>query len=115
MPSANTTSEFARNGDGQNAAATKDIEAQIQQLRDDISALARSIAAVGNEKAGEVRGKARRAANEAADASLHMVEAAREQALSLERDLERQIRTNPIQAVAIAAGVGFLFALMTRR
>jgi len=44
-----------------------------------------------------------------------MVEAAREQAMSYERDLERQIRTNPIQSVAIAAGVGFLFALMTRR
>ncbi|WP_105385934.1 DUF883 family protein [Neorhizobium alkalisoli] len=115
MPTANPTSEFARSGNGQNSATSKDIEVQLQQLREDIASLARSVAAVGNEKASEVRGKARRAANEAADASLHMVEAAREQAMSLERDLERQIRTNPIQSVAIAAGVGFLFALLTRR
>ncbi|TWF52106.1 DUF883 family protein [Neorhizobium alkalisoli] len=113
MPAANSTTEFARNGNG--SASTKDIEAQLQQLREDISALAKTVAAVGNEKAAEVRGKARKAANEAADVSIGVVEAAREQAVSLERDLENQIRSNPIQSVAIAAGVGFLFALMTRR
>lgn len=115
MPTPNPTSEFARSGNGQNSAASKDVEAQLQQLREDIASLAKTVAAVGNEKASEYKGKARRAAHEAADASMHMVEAAREQAVSLERDLERQIRTNPIQAVAIAAGVGFLFALMMRR
>jgi ElaB/YqjD/DUF883 family membrane-anchored ribosome-binding protein len=115
MPAANPTTDFTRNGTGPNSATTKDVEAQIQQLRDDIAALARSVAAVGNDKASEYKGKARRVANDAADASMQMVEAARDQALSMEKDLERQIRTNPIQAVAIAAGVGFLFALLTRR
>lgn len=111
MPSANSTSDFASTG----SASTKDIELQLQQLREDIAMLAKTVAAVGNEKAAEVRGKARKAANEATDASLHIVEAAREQAASLERDLERQIRLKPIQSVAIAAGAGFLFALLTRR
>lgn len=97
------------------APSAKEIEAQLQQLRDDLAALGRSVAAVGAEKADEYRGRVRQASNEAADASLQMVEAAREQALSLERDLERKIRTNPLQAVALAAGVGFLLALMTRR
>ena len=115
MPAANPTTDFARNGTGQNSSASKDVEAQIQQLRDDIAALTRSVAAVGTEKASEYKGKARRVASDAADASMQMVEAARDQALSMERDLERQIRANPIQAVAIAAGVGFLFALLTRR
>ncbi|MGK6311763.1 DUF883 family protein [Neorhizobium sp. DT-125] len=115
MPTANPSSDFARSGNGQSSAASKEIEAQIQQLREDISSLAKTVAAVGSDKASEVRGKARRVAHDAADASMQMVEAAREQAVSLERDLERQIRTNPIQAVAIAAGIGFLFALMTRR
>ncbi len=114
MP-ANPTNDLSRAGAGPNAASSKDIDAQLQQLREDIASLARSVAAVGSGKANEVRGKARRAASDAADASLQMVESAREQALTWERDLERQIRTKPIQAVAIAAGVGFLFALMTRR
>ena len=115
MPSANSTNDFARTDASQGSAASKDVEAQVSQLREDIAGLARSVAALGNEKAGEVRVKARRAANEAADASMQMVEAAQKQALSLERDLERQIRTSPLQSVAIAAGVGFLLALMTRR
>lgn len=113
MASVNAPNEVARNVKG--GSSSKDIEAQLQQLRDDIATLARSVASAGNDKASEYRGKVRRATSDAADASLQMVEAAREQALSLEKDLERQIRTNPIQAVAIAAGVGFLLALMARR
>ncbi|MCB5203686.1 DUF883 domain-containing protein [Neorhizobium sp. T786] len=97
------------------AAATSDIELQIQQLRDDIATLARSVATVGSEKADDYRTRVRKATNDAADASLQMVEAAREQAISLEKDLERKIRTNPLQAVAIAAGVGFVIALLARR
>ncbi|RWX79221.1 DUF883 domain-containing protein [Neorhizobium lilium] len=101
--------------DGQTSAASKDVEAQLAQLREDIAGLARSVAALGNEKASEVRGKARRAATDTVDASLQMVEDAKQQALSWERDVEEQIRTKPLQSVAIAAGVGFLFALITRR
>jgi len=114
MPASTSTNEFSRTGNG-TSASTKDIEVQLQQLREDIASLAKTVAAVGNVKATEVKGKAKQAANDAADASYHMVEAAREQALSWERDLERQIRTNPIQSVAIAAGVGFVFALLSRR
>ncbi len=114
MPASTSTTEFPGNGNGA-SASTKDIEVQLQQLREDIASLAKTVAAVGNEKASEVKGKAKRAANEAADASYQVVEAAREQALSWERDLERQIRMNPIQSVAIAAGVGFVFALLSRR
>lgn len=114
MPaSTSTTTEFPRSAGA--SASTKDIEVQLNQLREDIAALAKTVAAVGNEKASEVKGKARRAAADATDASYQMVEAAKDQAISLERDLERQIRANPIQSVAIAAGVGFIFALLSRR
>lgn len=113
MPaSTSTTTEFPRTG---SAASTKDIELQLEQLREDISALAKTVAAVGNEKASEVKSKAKRAAAEATDASYQIAEAAKNQALTWERDLEGQIRANPIQSVAIAAGVGFVFALLSRR
>ena len=109
MPSANDTPRTGQ------SSASQDVEAQISQLREDIAALTRSVAALGNEKAGDVRVKARRAATDAADASKNMVEAAQKQALSWERDLETQIRTKPLQSIGIAASVGFLLALMTRR
>jgi ElaB/YqjD/DUF883 family membrane-anchored ribosome-binding protein len=112
MVASTSTSEFANAGTGPNS---KDIELQLQQLRADIAGLAKTVAAVGNAKATEVKGKARSAANEAADASYQIVEAARDQALTWERDLEDQIRAKPLQSVAIAAGVGFVFALLSRR
>ncbi|AYD02370.1 DUF883 family protein [Neorhizobium sp. NCHU2750] len=113
MPaSTSTTTEFPRSA---SAASTKDIELQLEQLREDIASLAKTVAAVGNEKASEVKGKAKRAAAEATDASYQIAEAAKNQAISLEQDLERQIRANPIQSVAIAAGLGFVLALLTRR
>lgn len=107
-----TTTEFPRTG---SAASTKDIELQLEQLREDIAALAKTVAAVGNEKASEMKSKAKRAAADASDASYQIAEAAKNQALTWERDLEGQIRANPLQSVAIAAGVGFLFALLSRR
>lgn len=110
MAAANTSGKPA-----QPASPSHDIDAQIQQLRDDIAALARSVAAVGAEKADDYRGRARKAKNDATDASLQIMEAARDQAVSLEKDLERKIRTNPLQAVAMAAGVGFLIAVLARR
>jgi len=97
------------------SSQAKDVEVQLQQLRDDLAALARSVAAVGSEKAEDYRHRVRRATNDAADASMQMVEAAREHAMSLERDLERKIRTKPLQAVAMAAGVGFVIAMLARR
>ena len=97
------------------SASRSDIEAQLQQLRDDIANLARTVAAVGSDKAGDYRNRVRKATNDATDVSMQMVEAARDQALSLEKDLEGKIRTNPLQAVAMAAGVGFLIALLVRR
>jgi len=113
MATVNATKELA--GNVRAEVHSKELELQLQQLRDDLSALAKSVAAVGSDKASEVRGKVRKATNDATDASLQMVDAAKAQAKSLERDLEAQIRTNPIQSVAIAAGVGFVFALLTRR
>lgn len=102
-------------GEAASAVYAQEIELQLAQLREDIAVLARTVAAAGSQKAENVSRRVKRTADEAADASLNMVEAAREQALSLEKDLERQIRSNPLQSVAIAAGVGFLFALLARR
>ncbi|MDO1584281.1 DUF883 family protein [Rhizobium oryzicola] len=107
--SMNSPNEFARPG------SQADIEQQLQQLREDIAALARSVAAAGTNTAEDLKQKARKTAADATDEAAHLLGAARSQAKSIERDLERQIRTNPLQAVAIAAGVGFLFALLSRR
>lgn len=107
--SMNSLSDLPRSG------SQADIELQLQQLREDISALAKAVTAAGTNKADDLKSKARRASNDAMDASAHMIDAARAQAASVEKDLERQIRTKPLQSIAIAAGIGFLFAFLSRR
>lgn len=112
MAPVNSTKDLPRDA---SAVYAQDIELQMQQLREDIAVLARTVAAAGSQKADDVGRRVRKAKDDATDASLQIVDAAREQALSLEKDLERQIRTNPLQSVAIAAGVGFLVAMLARR
>ncbi|KQZ49944.1 hypothetical protein ASD54_13615 [Rhizobium sp. Root149] len=109
MMSMNSPNDFTRTG------SEGDIEKQLQQLREDLAALARSVAAAGSNKADDLKYKARRASNEAMDASAQALDSARAQFQSIEKDIERQIRTKPLQSVAIAAGIGFLFALLSRR
>jgi ElaB/YqjD/DUF883 family membrane-anchored ribosome-binding protein len=54
-------------------------------------------------------------AADAVSASLRALDSARTEALSLEEGFEQRVRDNPLKAIGIAAGIGFLFALMTRR
>ncbi|MFD1746816.1 YqjD family protein [Rhizobium helianthi] len=107
--SMDSPNDFTRTG------SEADIERQLQQLREDIAALARSVAAAGTNKADTLKHKARRASHEAMDASAQALDSAKLQFQSMEKDLERQIRTKPLQSVAIAAGIGFLFAMLSRR
>ena len=104
--------------DGQASAGKTteaDIQAQIDQLREDIGGLAKLIGALGGEKASEARGKAEKFRDDATKKGHEAYDRAREEAMSFEEDVEDHIRSRPLQSVLMAAGVGFLAALMTRR
>jgi ElaB/YqjD/DUF883 family membrane-anchored ribosome-binding protein len=94
---------------------TSDLEADIRQLQDDIAKLAKQLAETGQHSYGT----ARRAASEGVEQLRVQGEAAIEGLRGNARDLEEQVlasvREKPVTSLAIAAGVGFLFALMTRR
>ena len=95
--------------------AAEDLAADIEQLKADIAKLARQLQETGEHSYGA----ARRAAGEGVDQLRAQGEAAFENLRSGASDLERQItdtvREKPVTALAIAAGVGFLFALLARR
>jgi len=84
-------------------------------LRDDISKLAKQFATMGEHSVNT----ARRAATEGVDQLRARGEAAIEDmrvtARDLEADLVANVRDKPLTSLAIAAGVGFLFALISRR
>jgi ElaB/YqjD/DUF883 family membrane-anchored ribosome-binding protein len=96
-------------------AATENLEAEIKQLKADIEKLARQLA-----RTGELGyGSARKAATEGVEQLRAQGEAAMESlrgnAGDLERKIADQVREKPVTALAVAAGLGFLFALLSRR
>ena len=110
MATAKTVNPAA--GTGRTAA---DLDADIRQLRADIEKLARQLATTGQHGYGT----ARRAAAEGVENLRVQGEAAMDSLRSNARDLEEQVLANvrekPVTSLAIAAGVGFLFALLSRR
>ncbi|PHP68947.1 hypothetical protein CSC94_02880 [Zhengella mangrovi] len=107
------TATISGKNNGSTSAA--DIEAQIGQLKGDISKLAQTIGEYGSAKAGEAKTSANAKVDEAILASRDVLENARSEVDRLERILRNEIRRKPIQTIGIAAGIGFLAALLMRR
>jgi ElaB/YqjD/DUF883 family membrane-anchored ribosome-binding protein len=100
---------------GNGANETADLEADIKQLKADLEKLAKQMAATGEHGYGA----ARRAASLGAEQLRAQGEAKLEELRANAKDIEEQVlahvREKPVTSLAIAAGVGFLFALLARR
>ena len=92
-----------------------DVEIRIEELRNEIAALTKTLAAFGATKVDDYRAGLDRLAADAIATSRQAFASARDEAISLEESLENQIRSRPLPAVGIAVGIGFLAALLTRR
>jgi ElaB/YqjD/DUF883 family membrane-anchored ribosome-binding protein len=107
------TAAAGKSGNGSNDAP--DLEADIKQLKADIEKLAKQMAAVSERGYGT----AKRAAAYGAEQLRTQGEAKLEELRASAKDIEEQIlanvRVKPVTSLAIAAGVGFLFALLARR
>ena len=96
-------------------ATTADLEADIEQLKADIQKLTEQLARTGQHGYGAARRAAAdgveqlRAQGEAAFGSM------RGSAEDVEAQLIAKVREKPVTSLAIAAGVGFLFAILSRR
>jgi ElaB/YqjD/DUF883 family membrane-anchored ribosome-binding protein len=72
---------------------TEDLAAQMEAIRADMQNLTSTVSRVAGKQMNRAQDKAKETAQETEDA----------------------IKRNPLQAVAIAAGLGFLFGVFTRR
>jgi ElaB/YqjD/DUF883 family membrane-anchored ribosome-binding protein len=97
------------------SSTNSDLEADIRQLKADIEKLTKQLAKTGEQGYGT----ARRAASEGVEQLRVQGEAAFDSLRGSAKDIEAQmmasVREKPVTALAIAAGVGFLFALLARR
>lgn len=92
-----------------------DLEAELARLRADVANLTEQLARTGEHSYSA----ARRAAAEGVEAIRERGEAAAAVLRSNANDVERQVveyvHEKPLTALAIAAGIGCLFGMMSRR
>ena len=94
---------------------TEELKAEIAKLRKEISDLAKHVSQVGDMSARTARKTASAKAEELRNQGEAAFEELRSNALDYEKQLTETVREKPITSLAIAAGVGFFFALLARR
>ncbi len=84
-----------------------EVKAQIEQLRKDITALSSTLASAGSSTV-------EKAENDIMKSSQQAVDSVAKEISNIESDLVSQIRDYPVRSIGIAAGIGFLAAMLTR-
>ena len=112
MASATSILKSASNEAQANAS---DLEARVEQLTKQLADLAKSVSGYGNGTLETLASEARRRKDDVADRSVALASAAKDTVIAAEGDLEQRIRENPLTAIGVAAGIGFLAAILTRR
>lgn len=97
MPNTTSTAKSSVSENATTEQRTRDLESDIQRLRDDISQLTAHLKETGDNSISRA------------------TDAAKAQARSIERDIEERVREKPLHAMAMAAGAGFFLAMMFRR
>ncbi|WJW79627.1 DUF883 domain-containing protein [Bartonella sp. TP] len=89
-----------------------DIKGQINQLREEIAEVTDNIKNYGSEN---VKDKLSDFYYEAKHKGAESYNEARDRFYDLQDHLSEEVRRKPLSSLAIAAGVGFVAALLTRR
>ena len=90
------------------AVELDDLQAQFDLLRNDLKELTDMVGVGVKERASVAKDRA-------SDQIAALREEASEKALDLHSDAEQAVRANPLMAVALFAGIGFLLGAAARR
>ncbi len=109
----------ARQGSSRSQSETaqnsEELQAQIEALKDDLSSISKTLSDLVRSGVREGRSRVERKANEYKQQGLDQADAALEGARAYGEALEGKIVQNPLAAVLVALGLGFLVGLMSRR
>lgn len=95
--------------------SSKDIEAGLEQVKSDIAMLTDTLAQYGQGKINGIQSTAAEKSEIALKSSEETLNELRAQVEQLSGRVETQIKEKPLQSIAIAAGIGALFALIARK
>lgn len=91
-----------------------DLEAQVQQLQDDIKNIASTLAGLAEQKVDEAQSVAKREFKHLKAQGKSAVEDAQDEFGQIEKQIKDTIREKPLTAVAGAIALGFLLAVVSR-
>lgn len=109
------TSSSGTSGKASDNPGKDDLEAQLANLKADFAKLAETVGAIGAGKADELKGQASESVSEARRMSEDAVRAAERHARQIESDMAARVAERPFLSLGLAAGLGFLIALIARR
>jgi len=93
----------------------QDLEAEIEQLKAELAKLAKQFQTVSEKSYGTARRAASEGVSQLRAQGEEAIENLKGSAADVEAQLTATVREKPMTSLAIAAGVGFLLALMSRR
>lgn len=114
MVSANTAEKVADKVTGQPGSA-EDVVKQINDIRAEIAQLNKLVGKIGGASADNLKTQAKEQLNRLSDLTEEELRMLREKAGMAGEKFVSGVRSQPLAAVGIAAGVGFLIALMIRK
>lgn len=91
------------------------IENQIDELRKDISAIAKSLKKIGSEKLRRTKHAVENLLDGAREQGEGTLDDAQQKLYDMQNDMIENIREKPFTSIAVAASVGFILAHLLRR
>ena len=101
------------------SAGARDIQEDLEALRDDVARLTQQLASVlaakGNKAWSRARSNVEGVISDAQDAGMEAVGAVREVGDNVVDAIDESLKRRPYTTLALAAGIGFLFGATWRR
>ena len=91
------------------------MEIQIRALKEEIAKLRAQISSSSGRSYDAIRNIASDGAEQLRMQGEETIDGLRESARDIEAQMSAHVREKPVTSLAIAAGIGFLFALIARR
>lgn len=111
----NTTPSVKPAAKANGSPDTADLADQIEQIKQEIAVLTEMFGDLAKSQGAQLRDKASDLADKAQGAGRQLLRGARGQANAIEDELTRQLRERPLTSIAMAAAMGYLVGMMSRR
>lgn len=91
------------------------LQQQVEQLRSEISNIGSTLSEIGADKLNKAKNRARTMYANAKEAGGDTLADAKDKVSDMQEQVCHYVREKPVTSLAIAAGIGFIAAMLIRR